>query len=134
MENLPVYRVVRLDETLTINGNWLKLEWQGVEALELNYFMGEVSKYQTVVKEKLIYEVNNLYVIFHIIDRYIRCLTRETNGPVWEDSCVEFFFSPNTNSPLKYFNLETNCGGTALMFYILIPRTDFNALDAADIN
>jgi hypothetical protein len=49
MENLPVYSVVRLDETLIINGNWYKRGWQHIEALELNYFMGEIPKSQSRV-------------------------------------------------------------------------------------
>ncbi len=134
MENLPVYSVVRLDGTLIINGNWYKQGWQHIEALELNYFMGEIPKFQPVVKAKLMYDANNIYAIFQVEDRYVRCVTHKTNGPVWEDSCVEFFFSPDTYSPLKYFNLETNCGGTALMFYNLIPRKDYKTLDPEDIH
>jgi hypothetical protein len=134
MGNLSVYKVIKFDKPITINGNWHKREWQNVEALELNYFMGGIPKFQPVVKAKLMYDFDNLYVIFQVEDKYLRCVTRETNGPVWEDSCVEFFFSADSNSPLKYFNLETNCGGTALMFYNLIPRKNYLPLDADDIN
>jgi hypothetical protein len=36
------------------------------------------------------------------------------------DSCVEFFFQPKRES--GYFNLEINCGGTFLCYYIEDPR------------
>jgi hypothetical protein len=79
------------------------------------------------------YDDNNLYLIFQVKDRFVRCITTEYNGPVWEDSCVEFFFAPDSDQPLRYFNLEINCGGTPLMRYTIIPRKKFTTLSAADI-
>jgi hypothetical protein len=38
-------------------------------------------------------------------------------GNVWQDSCVEFFFTPQEEVTDGYFNLETNCIGTILMFH-----------------
>jgi hypothetical protein len=55
------------------------------------------------------------------------------NGEVWNDSCVELFFSPDMNAPLKYFNLEINCGGTPLMHYNNIPRKEYVVLEPVDI-
>ena len=84
--------------------------------------MGEIPKFYPVVRAKMMYDRDNLYVIFRVEDRYVRCVTREFNGPVWDDSCVELFFSPDSGAPSKYFNLEINCGGTPLMYYnILFP-------------
>ncbi len=37
----------------------------------------------------------------------------DDNGPVWTDSCVEFFFRPDTGD--RYYNFETNCIGTMLL-------------------
>src|SRR5690606_13057397 len=39
--------------------------------------------------------------------------------------CVEFFFSPDSNLPGRYFNLEVNAGGTPLMHYVTTPRKNF---------
>jgi hypothetical protein len=63
----------------------------------------------------------------------VRCITNEINGPVWEDACVEFFFSPDTSYPRRYFNLEINCGGTPLMHYNTIPGEDIRILEPGDI-
>ena len=52
----------------------------------------------------------------------MRCITKEINVPVWKDSADEFFFSPDPKHPLLYFNVETNCGGTPLMHYNLVPK------------
>lgn len=127
------YKVIKLEKPLTIDANWEKAVWQKAEAVELRYFMGIIPKFRPVVKAKIMYDLNNLYVIFRVEDRYVRTMTFEYNGPVWDDSCVEFFFSPDSNSPEKYFNLEINCGGTPLMHYNIIPRKDFKILEISDI-
>jgi hypothetical protein len=133
MKKISEYKVVRLEKILKIDGIWDKPEWQTVDAVELKYFMGKIPKFQPIVKAKMMYDSNNLYIIFRVEDRYIRCVTRIYNGPVWEDSCVEFFFSPDSNSPEKYFNLEINCGGTPLMHYSIIPRKNFKVIEDEDI-
>jgi hypothetical protein len=48
-------------------------------------------------------------------DCYISAVATQTNGPVWLDSCVEFFVAPNPAKPDNYYNFEMNCVGTFLM-------------------
>lgn len=48
-------------------------------------------------------------------DMAISAVATETNGRVWQDSCVEFFVAPNPERPLNYYNFEMNCVGTFLM-------------------
>lgn len=79
------------------------------------------------------YDDNYIYVIFRATDASVRCNTKEINGPVWEDNCAEFFFSPDTNSPLKYFNLEINCGGIPLMHYNAVAKNNIRTLEVEDI-
>lgn len=112
-----VYKVTRLKEAIEINGKWEKPEWENIEAIELNNFIKEKPGFWSSTSVKMVYDDNNLYVIFNVHDRYVRCITTKINGPVWKDSAVEFFFSPNVNLPLEYFNLEINCGGTPLLGY-----------------
>ncbi len=45
----------------------------------------------------------------------------ENNGPVWEDSCVEFFLSLDGTG---YYNFEFNCIGTKLLSFRK-TRTEF---------
>lgn len=49
---------------------------------------------------------------FEVTEDHVRAVTLESNGPVWEDSCCEFFVQV-PGSPY-YFNFETNCVGTGL--------------------
>jgi hypothetical protein len=133
MKNPSVYSVSRLDQPMPIDGNWDKSQWQDVQAAEISNYMGEIPKFKPVAKAKMRYDDENLYVIFRVEDQFVRCLTKDTNGPVWEDGCVEFFFAPDTSYPLRYFNLEINCGGTPLMHYNLVARTESRDLAVDDI-
>ena len=128
-----VYRVTRLKDSMKIDGNWDKPQWQKAIAVDLMNYMGELPKFRPSVQAKMMYDDSNVYVIFKVQDRYIRCVANEINGRVWEDSCVEFFFSPDTKFPEQYFNLETNCGGTPLMHYHVIPRKENADLVLEDI-
>ena len=51
-------------------------------------------------------------LLWEVKEDHVRAVSLEDNGPVWEDSCVEFFVS-DTDSP-AYFNFEMNCIGTLL--------------------
>lgn len=45
-------------------------------------------------------------------EKYIRATVIEDNGNVYEDSCLEFFFSPCPEESNAYFNFEINPLGT----------------------
>lgn len=40
---------------------------------------------------------------------------REPNGPVWCDSCMEFFLAPGASAHDGYFNFEMNANGALLL-------------------
>ena len=50
-----------------------------------------------------------LYLTFHVKGEQLRAVTTEDQGPVWEDSCVEFFCQ--VPGEKHYMNFETNCIG-----------------------
>lgn len=51
-------------------------------------------------------------IMFEVTEDHVRAVAMENNGPVWEDSCVEFFvLAPNGK---HYTNFEMNCAGTML--------------------
>lgn len=54
----------------------------------------------------------HIAVLYHVRCLDLRAMALEDNGPVWEDSCCEFFASdPNDGT---YYNFEMNCIGTLL--------------------
>ncbi len=58
------------------------------------------------------YDANNLYLKYEVDELHPKAVCTTTNGPVWEDSCVEFFIAFNER---EYYNLEFNCIGTRLV-------------------
>jgi hypothetical protein len=133
MKSGSLYTVARLNQPMKIDGNWDKPQWQGVQGIDIANYMGPVPAFRPVAKAKMMVDADNIYVIFQVHDQYVRCLTDKFNGPVWEDSAVEFFFAPDSDVPDHYFNLETNCGGTPLMHFNLVPRKESRDLEIEDI-
>jgi hypothetical protein len=133
MKAAPEYRIHRFNDPVTIDSRWDKPLWQQMQAVDISNVMGKKPGFFPVVQAKMLYSDDSLYVIFHVQDRFVRCITKVCNGPVWEDSCVEFFFAPFTQEPKHYFNLEINCGGTPLMHFSTVPRKVFTHLEVQDI-
>ena len=57
---------------------------------------------------------DELFLRFDVEERCTMALVAEDNGPVWTDSCVEFFIAPDGEG---YYNFETNCIGRMLLEY-----------------
>lgn len=127
------YRVSKLKKPMKIDGNWNKAQWKKIETIKIENYMGTVPPFKPGVEAKMMYDNDNVYVIFRVKDRFVKSKVTEYNGNVSGDSCVEFFFSPDSDAPLKYFNLEINAGGTPLIYYISNPWTEFVKLEAPEI-
>ncbi len=54
---------------------------------------------------------DKLLLNYRCTEEAVRAVAEGDNGPVWEDSCVEFFVSFDGK---KYYNIECNCAGTIL--------------------
>jgi hypothetical protein len=88
---------------------------------------------------KLAWDAASLYLIFRVMDRFVRAARMDYQQDVYKDSCVEFFFKPNNDGTRNYFNLETNCCGTALFAFqsgprqgeVRIPAEEFAAVSLA---
>jgi hypothetical protein len=126
------YNVARLNSPIVIDADWNKTAWQGVDSIKLENRMGDIPDFIPITYAKMLYDEQNVYVIFKVQDRFVRIVTNEINGPVWEDACAEFFFSPDMAAPGKYFNLEMTGGGTPLICYNSFPL-ELHYLDTADI-
>lgn len=65
------------------------------------------------VSFKIAHNGTHLFIHYFVKEDEILAKTIEDNGPVWTDSCVEFFISFG-DSPY-YYNAEFSCIGTALL-------------------
>lgn len=52
-----------------------------------------------------------LYIDFFVRCNYLRAVNTADQSPVSQDSCVEFFVSPDPSNPALYHNFEFNCIG-----------------------
>lgn len=69
--------------------------------------------YKPRVKARLAHTDEKLLLRFEVSEEGSRAVCTEPNGPVWEDSCVEFFVkAPESN---YYYNFETSCIGVGLV-------------------
>lgn len=73
--------------------------------------------YDARVRARVLWSDVGLHVSFAVLgDRAIRCVARQVNDPVCQDSCVELFVQPRSDRP-DYFNLEVNAGGIPLLYH-----------------
>ena len=112
-----IYQVKPSTEPPEINSEWNREIWNESSALVLSNYMGDKPSHFPETMVKLRYDKDNIYVIFKVSDRYVKAVAKETNGKVWQDSCVEFFFSPGPDIERGYFNFEANCKGVFLFEY-----------------
>ena len=84
--------------------------------------------YKPEVRLAIAHDGRAVLVRFDVEEVNPRAVTTFSNGPVWEDSCVEFFVKEPA-SPF-YFNFETNCIGTGLAAKRTC-REDFTHFDEA---
>lgn len=128
------YRIKSIDKKITIDGNWDKPVWQNVDAVNISNRMGDEPRFRPKTEAKVLYDAANIYIIFRVHDKFVKSTVTTYNGHVSGDSCVEFFFSPNTAEPGHYFNLEINAGGTPLIFFVTKPRKEHKKLSDALIS
>ena len=91
--------------------------WDNITPLTISNHMGTKPDHFPFVQAKLAYDDNALYVIFRVEDNYVQAVAENHQAQVCSDSCVEFFFTPSEDISSGYFNLEMNCGGTALFHH-----------------
>ena len=69
--------------------------------------------YAPEVRFHLAHSDKAIAVMFEVTEDHIKAVAMENNGPVWEDSCVEFFATMADGK--RYINIEMNFAGTILV-------------------
>jgi len=124
-------KVVRIS-TPGVDEGWDKSPWEVIPSQIMGNHMGKRPDHFPKAEVKIGYDDMAIHLIFKVADRYVRAVAKEHQGNVWEDSCVEFFFTPGKDISRGYFNLEINCGGTMLFHFhpggeregLVIPKGD----------
>lgn len=68
--------------------------------------------YAPRVSFRIAHSDDALAIMFEVEEEHIRAVTMDANGPVWEDSCVEFFVANPVGE--GYYNFEINSISTLL--------------------
>jgi len=75
--------------------------WIPAEHVQVNFSIG--------------HDGSNIFLRYDVQEEQVRAVNTEFNSAVWEDSCVEFFFSFEEDD--NYYNFEINAIGTVLGAY-----------------
>src|SRR5207244_3822184 len=114
-EKHKTYRARPMKDNPTIDADWNKPAWKGVEPLTLEYHMGEAPRHQPRVQARVAYDDRHIYIIWRAEDNYVLARRTKHQQSIWRDSCVEFFFTPGgASEKAGYFNIEANCIGKML--------------------
>jgi len=127
-------KAARLTNPPMGDGDWDKPPWKGIPSKLLRNYMGRKPDHFPRTEVKIAYDDRALYVLFRVGDRYVRAVAAEHQDNVWQDSCVEFFFTPGSDVSKGYFNLEMNCGGTMLFHFQTGPRKDSIVIPKSECN
>nr|WP_321404507.1 carbohydrate-binding family 9-like protein [uncultured Desulfobacter sp.] len=114
--------VFRQDQLRVDASLWQKTPWNEIASQKLTCHMGASPLHFPDTRVKVAYDDHAIYLMFRVQDRYVRALARTDQDRVYQDSCVEFFFTPGLDPEQGYFNLEMNCGGTILFHFQTLPR------------
>ncbi|MCR5688569.1 MAG: C69 family dipeptidase [Lachnospiraceae bacterium] len=83
-------------------------DWKSIPELDIDRVLW-TDDYGIRAKGQLCYDEENLYVHLSAAEKDIRAENTEPLSPVYEDSCLEFFFMPGSSD--DYFNFEINPNG-----------------------
>ena len=110
------YTVQRAKQKPALAGNWDNGTWADVQTLDIDKIkpLAGQPEHTPRTQAKLLYDDQNIYVIFRVEDSYVLAAKKNFDDHVCQDSCVEFFFTPGDDISLGYVNIEMNCGGTML--------------------
>ena len=55
MKKPETYTIFKLKQSIKIDGNWNKPQWQDIRAIEINNYMGYKPHFHTFTRVKMIY-------------------------------------------------------------------------------
>lgn len=89
--------------------------WDDIQPIKIENYPWDETGYKPKTEVKLCYTDDEIRVKFTSSEKEVRVEVNEFNGPVWYDSCVEFFFLPDFKNDDRYLNFEINAKGVLLL-------------------
>ena len=100
------------DADYEITGVSGRIDWNRIPALSVSNVLWTKDT-GIRAQGQLCYDEKNLYVHLSAAEKEIRAENTEPLSPVFQDSCLEFFFMPGDTG--SYFNFEINPNGCLLI-------------------
>lgn len=106
---------MRTYKITSVSGEVTRETWNSIPKtfVDISPWEEHPSPYRTEVQ--LTYNDEYLFVHLKTDETNIRAVQTKRDSQVCEDSCMEFFFSPDADDE-RYFNFEINPNGTLLVF------------------
>ena len=89
------------------------LDASGIEFNPIETVNWKEYPYQPSVKFRAAHIGHAVLLHYQVAEASVRAVATADDGRVWEDACVEFFLSPESND--FYYNFECNCAGKLLL-------------------
>lgn len=105
--------ITAADVTSLMNSN--NVEYHSIDQVNWKRF-----PHKPDVMFRIAHTGSDILLHYKVTESDVRAIALNDNGRVWEDSCVEFFVSPNGDD--SYYNFEVNCIGKLLMQAGALPR------------
>ena len=84
----------------------------GLESHTIDNVNWQEFPYKPTVNFRMACSDKAVAILFEVKEDHVKAVAMDDNGPVWEDSCVEFFAQWPDGK--HYTNFEMNCVGTLL--------------------
>ena len=84
------------------------IEWNAIDCVNWKEY-----PYQPIVKFRAAHTGDAILLHYQVTEASVRAVALADDGRVWEDACVEFFLSPESND--FYYNFECNCATKLLL-------------------
>lgn len=105
------YTIKRTTARPVLSGQIEASAWRRADVLAIDNWPWYQQGDKQPTAARVLYDDAAIYVQFQCTDRHIYSRTTELNGPVYKDSCVEFFAMVQPDVEPDYFNFEANCCG-----------------------
>lgn len=96
----------------TLSDSALHEALSGLESHVIDNVNWQEFPYRPSVNFRMACSDKAVAILFEVTENHVKAVAMENNGPVWEDSCVEFFAQWPDGK--HYTNFEMNCAGTLL--------------------
>jgi hypothetical protein len=108
------YTIERAPESVPLVGDVSGTVWSEAESATIDSYPWDTGGDEQAATVRVLYDDEALYLQFQVEDTHSSASVSWLNGPVYRDSCVEWFFAPGRDRT-PYFNFEINCIGTYIL-------------------